>query len=377
MSTYANSSPIVTPLDGTFVLHNRHLRPGTVLADTARFKDSDWPLVPAALQGQERGLTLRFDKVPAGHRHALKLLAYASLSGELPADEPRPSISSVASVFYNAAVFLRWLDSHHSVRSLTHVTDETLLQFQRFLLSRYRSPSRRRMLRAAVVFFWRYRRSLSDESLTLDPRTVSGWNEPYDSIQLGAENTTARIPEDVHTRMLIWALRFVKDFADDILNAVNRLEVLRTKPPGPASAYGSNRIKVASYLENARSSGRPLPGTNGQVSHAALARSIGCDRNALLAHLPNITATAEAVGVSEYIYLDITVSGAIDGDPWIEGISLDPIRDDSLTVLIQILQAACYIVIAFLSGMRDSEIKHLRAGCCTTESDPNPRVVPF
>lgn len=371
MSTYANPSPTVTPLDGTFVLHNRQLRPGTILADTARFEDSDWPLAPAALQGQERGLTLRFDKVPARHRQALKLLAYAFLSRELPADEPRPSISSVASVFYNAAVFLRWLDSHHSVRSLAHVTDETLLQFQRFLLGRYRSPSRRRMLRAAVVFFWRYRRSLSDEALALDPRTVSGWNELQDSTQLGAENTTARIPEDVHSRVLIWALRFVNDFADDILDAVNRLEVLRTKRPGLVSAYGSNRIKVASYLENARTSGRPLPGANGQVSYAALARSIGCDRNALLVHLTNIAATAEAVGVSEYIYLNITVRGAIDGDPWIEGISLDPIRDDSLTVLTQMLQAACYIVIAFLSGMRDSEVKHLRAGCCTTESDGN------
>lgn len=53
----------------------------------------------------------------------------------------------------------------------------------------------------------------------------------------------------------------------------------------------------------------------------------------------------------------------------IEGISLDPVRDDSLTVLTQMLQASCYIVIAFLSGMRDSEIKHLRSGCCTVERD--------
>ena len=66
MSTYANPSPTVTPLDGTFVLHNRQLRPGTILADTARFEDSDWPLAPAALQGQERGLTLRLIKSPLG-----------------------------------------------------------------------------------------------------------------------------------------------------------------------------------------------------------------------------------------------------------------------------------------------------------------------
>src|SRR5699024_8384804 len=49
-------------------------------------------------------------------------------------------------------------------------------------------------------------------------------------------------------------------------------------------------------------------------------------------------------------------------------------RDDSLTILIQMLQAACYIVIAFLSGMRDSEIKHLRAGCCAGEADENGKI---
>lgn len=374
MSTRTHLSPARTPLDGTFILQSRQLRPGAKLIETARFEDDTWPLAPAALQGQERGLTLRFDSVPSLHRHALKLLAYTSLSGELPADEPRPNISSVVSIFYNAAMFLRWLDEHHPGRSLAQVSTETLLQFQGFLLERYRSPGRRRALRAAVVFFWRYRRSLPNETLSLDPRTVAEWNEPQGTTRFSGENTTARIPEDVHSRVLIWALRFVNDFADDILNAVDRLEVLRTRPSGPASAYGSSRVKVARYLETARKSGRPLPGVDGQVSYAALARSIGCDRNALQEHSPNITATAEAVGVSEYIYLNLTVGGVIDGDPWIEGISLDPIRDDSLTVLTQMLQASCYIVIAFLSGMRDSEVKHLRAGCCRSETDGNGNV---
>ncbi|HEY4853074.1 MAG TPA: hypothetical protein VII22_19980 [Streptosporangiaceae bacterium] len=33
------------------------------------------------------------------------------------------------------------------------------------------------------------------------------------------------------------------------------------------------------------------------------------------------------------------------------------------------LQTACYILIAYLTGMRDSEIKHLTRGCVTTERD--------
>ncbi|MCU6478998.1 hypothetical protein [Arthrobacter sp. A2-55] len=374
MSRQTNLAQAFAPLDDRFVLHNRQLHPATILARTARFKDDIWPLAPASLQGQERGLTLRFENIPARHRHALKLLAYTSLSGEIPSDEPRPGISSVVSTFYNAAVFLRWLDEYHSGRSLAQVSDETLLEFQGFLLGRYRSPGRRRALRATVVFFWRYRRSLGEESLSLDPRTVTGWKEPQNTTRFSEENTTARIPEDVHSRVLIWALRFVNDFADDILNATGRWEYLRTKRPSTPTAYGSNWIKVDRYLETARVSGRPLPGTNGLVSYAALARSIGCDRNALQRHTTNITATANEVGVSKHVELNITVDGSIDGAPWIEGVSLDPIRDDSLTVLTQMLQAACYIVIAFLSGMRDSEIKHLRAGCCTSEADSNGNI---
>ena len=37
------------------------------------------------------------------------------------------------------------------------------------------------------------------------------------------------------------------------------------------------------------------------------------------------------------------------------------------------LYAACYITIAFLSGMRDSEVKHLRRGCLRVERDSDGR----
>src|SRR5664279_4448267 len=37
------------------------------------------------------------------------------------------------------------------------------------------------------------------------------------------------------------------------------------------------------------------------------------------------------------------------------------------------LQAACYVVIAFLSGMRDGEVKHLRRGCLRVQRDADGR----
>src|SRR5699024_12410223 len=140
-------------------------------------------------------------------------------------------------------------------------------------------------------------------------------------------------------------------------NAAPRSEGLQATP-AQTLAYGSTRNRIAQYLERSRALRRPLPGNNGEVSFAALARSIGCDRAPLQEHRHDITATAKVVGVSEYIYLDATINVTIDRYAWLEGISLDPIRDDSLTILIQMLLAAFYIVIAFLSGIIDRDINH-------------------
>jgi integrase len=353
--------------DNPYVLHSRPLRAEATIADTAQFDDPAWPLTPATLQGQGRGLTLDFETAPAQHRQALKALSYALLSGPLPPDERRPSISSVVSIFYNVRVFLRWLDANHPDTVLATVSEDTLSNYQRHLLENHRSHTRRQTLRASVVFMWRFRRNLALDGLRLDPRTVSGWFEPRSQTRVLSENARARIPEGVHSRLLVWALRFVDDFSDDILEAANRWDTLRGRRP--AAPWGTVREMVTSYLDDARATGRPLPGFDGQVSYNSLARLIGCHRASLEEHVAAIAFTAAITGISEYAYLNLDVAGVIDERPWIKGVALDPMRDDSLTVLTQMLQAACYIVIAFLSGMRDSEVKHLRTGCCSGEAD--------
>ena len=42
---------------------------------------------------------------------------------------------------------------------------------------------------------------------------------------------------------------------------------------------------------------------------------------------------------------------------------------ESLAALARLLQDPCYLVLSFLSGARDSEIKHLRRGSLTIERD--------
>lgn len=304
----------------------------------------------------------------------MKRFCYTALSGPLPPDEIRPGIVSTATYFYSIRIFLRWLEEDQGGCSIDEVTAEVLEQYQRFLLQRYRSPSRRHHLRSGVAFLWRYRDGLGNEGLPLDPRSVRAWSEPFGDSN--GENSTARIPEEVHTRLLVWAMRFVDDFSGDILTAVREWDSIRRRRSRSAAAKsrshsGQTPERVRRYLDDAFLAGRPLPGRNGQPSLAAIARTLGCSPRALDPHRGAFESAAQTLGVSEYAHLNLTVEGRIHGRPWLEGVRLDPIRDDSVTVLTQMLQAACYIVVAFLSGMRDCEVKHLRRGCSSVERDGN------
>ncbi|MDQ0710783.1 hypothetical protein QFZ55_000235 [Streptomyces luteogriseus] len=61
--------------------------------------------------------------------------------------------------------------------------------------------------------------------------------------------------------------------------------------------------------------------------------------------------------------------GQLEGRPWLPCISYyEAGRMERL------LQVSCWIVIAYLSGVRDSEIKHLKRGCVNVHRAPDGRV---
>lgn len=377
MSTRTTAAEYVEEDGSLFVFHGRRLRKGERLDGTARFSDASWPLAPVTLQGQERGLVLHFDTVPERYRHALKRLCYLSLSGPLPPGEPRPRITSILGTFYKARTFLRWLDSRQpstvgaSVDQLSDVSADHLTEYQRHLLTKFRGADYRRGHRSAVQYFWRYREALGSDGLSLDPRKVADWNESYTGRR--GENTTDRIPEAVHSRLLVWAIRFVDEFSSDILHASTTWQLqhargLRHSPVGKGRNSGL-ADQIHEFMEAAARENRSLPGSNGRVSINGLARLIGCAPKSLERHQDAITAAVEKLGVSEFAQLNVPISGRIEGQSWLDGISVEPSRNDSLSTLAQMLQAACYIVIAFLSGMRDSEVKHLRRGCVSVRRD--------
>ncbi|MFD8393736.1 hypothetical protein ACFV2N_32175 [Streptomyces sp. NPDC059680] len=81
---------------------------------------------------------------------------------------------------------------------------------------------------------------------------------------------------------------------------------------------------------------------------AEAARDVGVDTDCPLAHAPQ---------------------GRLDDRPWLERISYYDVAR-----LERLLQVSCWIVIAYLSGMRDFEIKHLQRGCLSIHQAPDGHV---
>jgi hypothetical protein len=136
---------------------------------------------------------------------------------------------------------------------------------------------------------------------------LEGWGEPNHSTW--GENRTARIDETVIGPLLAWALRFT-----------------------------------------------------------FLARKLGCHPSTVR-RSPLLADTAARTGVDTGTYLDTRPGYLLNRQPWLERIAYSTRGPDSLGTLAKMLQTACYILIAYLTGMRDSEIKHLTRGCASTERD--------
>ncbi|WP_410580144.1 hypothetical protein [Amycolatopsis sp. lyj-108] len=367
------------PLSDQFVLHARPLRSGAVLDQTSRFGDDKWLLDAAVMQSQTRSWMLNFESIPVQYRLVAKELCYAMLSGPLPPGEPRPKMASIRTRFSQVKTFLDWLDTRRPPSgrpvnpTLAECVGQDLLAFQRHFSKVTRSAEHRTSIRGTVRYFWRYRTVLTVDRLPFDPVNVDGWGEPAKR-RAAPENATDRIPELVHGPLLVWALRFIDDFSEDILAASNQWWALRD--PARRPGLGVNRgaaEKLRSRLGDYLARGRPLPGYAGKVNILQLAKEAGCDRTVCERLRPEIDAAIAVVGVSAHTYLDVQVGGSLDGQRWIDGITTDH-TEAGLACLARMLQTAAAIVVLFLSGMRDSEVKHLRRGCVRAERDEQGRT---
>lgn len=378
MTTPAQSS-VVRISSLTKVLRNRPLRDGA--SATSRFGDTVWDMSPGVFEGHYRRLTLAFDQCPVPFRHMAKTYVWTLINTDDPvplrrtSGAQRLSLRSITQSAYLLFVFLQFLDSR-GIYDVREVTPSLYDDFLEAIKTPEMSYNKRGDLVSEVRRFWSYRSQLP-ESYRLPERNP--WD--YDAVQHSvggaaygsSENKTPRISEEVMTPLLMWALRYVEDFSDEIIAASGEYTQLFLHL---ARDYGTTRTKncelwreVEEWVAEAHEHGYCVPGKldgSGQIV-------ISWRHVMRLFNTRTVMVPGRAVrGILERSGLPLEVglrlrtpnTSQLDGKPWNEARILyeeaaDHARD---------LSAACFIVIAYLSGMRPGEVLNLRRGC--GEYDP-------
>ncbi|SBT89348.1 Phage integrase, N-terminal SAM-like domain [Streptomyces sp. DI166] len=367
--------------DDALVLANRPLAPHIDLAATSRFGDDKWDLSPCQHQAHQNALTINFLTLPTQFRQAAKELCFAMLRNDLPEGEKEMRVRTIRSMVSDLKEFLDWANER-GIRALREITADDIDAYRLRVEARRHTANTVGRKRRAVCNLWYFRRKLISDALSIDP--VSAWPEikgPRRRPAAGPENTTDRIPEQVLAPLLLWALRWVEEFADDVIRAQADWLALRERKTGYMGIVDGTtpHERVTALLQEYRATRRPLP--RGGYKHRRppvnvihLCRQANVDTTTLNREpfWSMITEAIDELGLDDSTYMTTEIRGRLDGQPWLRGI-----RYDDVTRFTNRLQIACYIVIAYLSGMREAEIKHMKRGCLSVMRDEDGRPVRY
>lgn len=390
--------PSPHPLDGKPVLESAPLRRGHKRSALSRFEDATWDLSPAVFRENARvcHVTAHFNGIEdASVELILREFLYARLNFDVPGYRMRLPPASVRQLFNRTRRFLEFIAERLGTCDLARV-DQALLDAYCVHLS---SAPQRRSIQVAHLLelipdLHRFREHMPSGGLQLLPWKGRSAYIVAGSKQTVGENKTPRLPEEIISPLLQWALKYITVFAGDILAARVELEnllrqqeklIAEDRRIPDAKCRQRRRDRLVAYLDRLRRQGRGVPiwtmTPNGAVRTDSVTGTRTPAINAYLIHLHvGIDAQADP---AEHVLLRIstkklvldaaligTETGGMDTPISIDPDSGKPWRSrfDPKTLLIEerMLQAACYIVCAYLTGMRDAEVQAMRSGCLET-----------
>ncbi|MGH9065189.1 MAG: hypothetical protein ACRD0L_14705 [Acidimicrobiales bacterium] len=191
------------------------------------------------------------------------------------------------------------------------------------------------------------------------------------------ENATPRIPEHITAPLVKAAVFYVETASADILATQAEIAALEAARAGTSLGPNGARAALTAFIDRRRRAGRglpaiPLPATRHHRSAAVVDGVVQAPNESLIGLLAGVHGTFYhraliAAGGAELGYeqggLDTVMSAwPPTGGPW-------RARLDrwSLNAELTHLRTACWIVIAYLSGMRDGEVRQLGRDCALIE----------
>lgn len=323
---------------------------------------------------------INFDKhFPDPMRHlTARELAMQRLNRPLNAVGATPTrIPAVTTIIYainSLRLFFDFMDDH-GLRTLAEIDQPFLNRYILYLRDRKDVTAHHVATRIGVIF-WLYeaRSVLTSGGIQFLPWPNLTASQIF-NLASGIENKTPRIPETIMQPLLKWAIDYVYNFADEIitnyyLTLVSRRYHLRQIEQMPGLRGLKERqtrlryalVQVPDYAHRPYIEQDFTPTSSGLTLYG-----IPLTKPAF----SSLASEAEDLGLN---LIDVSTSPGIlnaTGKPWRPPFNtpLDMIQE------CRNLISACYIVCAYLSGMRDSEIQGMKVGCVSVLRDADGTIV--
>jgi hypothetical protein len=341
----------------------------------SRFGDSTWDLSPLGAPSRATE-SLNLERFWEPLRDSFRRAAWALVNLPIPEDLLAragsnrvrwPSTGTMMLTFQAWRSFDTWLRA----RNITGLCDLTETDLEDYAVSI--AKARRAPVKAlySISLLWGFAPHLPDcDRIPMPPWETRGMRDYLPPTTAGNENDTPPIHPAVMSPLLTWAMRFVDDFAEDILAAWRERQALFASIPQRAEPPGRRRVQE--LLHRYRAEDRPLPG---HVANGGSCPAITYLCAASRATAGQVKDALDQFGsdlqISTQTPLELQPAGLLHGRAWKTHINFH-----EAPLLMVRLSAACAIVIFYLSGMRAGEGLCLQVGCSPVpDSDNNHEPV--
>lgn len=365
--------------DGDPVVADLERVPETRRENLSTVGDNRWDLTPLLQKRTVSGtLSIVFDTFPPRYVATAKRLIWASINTPTPLEDLERS-SATRSQLAPATVctfarFLRqwmtWL-AERDIHAFSAVTDAIYDEYADRLKRHRGSRGNVGSALFAVTRAWLYAPYLPEADRLARPTWENshiGRASVLGPANWSSENKTAPIHPQTMAGLLVWALRFVTHFSDDILAA----KALKATPRdvAPSLQALTPKQRFGRYVAERRLESQTLPGwvsANRPHIRSLATGFIGWQLGLSPEKTKVINTHHLVAGLPPSLeaHLPMPITGSIDGKDWTPAIGFYEVEE-----LCRHLATAAFVVVAYLTGMRGEECRALERGCCQTHTDP-------
>lgn len=368
------------------VLCSMKLKEGTDREALSQFGDDVWNLDPAVFHTMARNAfqTIDFTDISCPmERLTAKEYIFAWLNERLPDRSERLRPLSTRTALATLQQFMAFVREREGRFDASLVDQDLLDAYLALQKKRSVLPSRIAACLRPILQLHRLARFLTYGGLRFAPWNGTPAYKVAGCNGRSSENMTPRIPDPVISALVQWSLRYVEVFSTDILAARDELDTLETTYAARRqnSCRGSVIERLAHWIDERRQMERGIPVWNEPERMGGLCGSIALSqrRNG---HVLNIRLISLQSGVyptnlisnktAYRLLLDAMTELGVEQGGMDTPITIDPdtgrpwrARFDSFALAHEErqLQTAAYILCAYLTGMRDSEVQAMQPGC--------------